>query len=468
MCAEPLPRLYAHCPARPVPCSLPAIGPDTRTNPYIAVIVVIPAPLRTEDARKLEALQRLRQRWDQAFPRWVPHLTLIPPFAVPPPEKLGGSSQSIGAETLDEVEPQPSRQGERQESDLPVQPRAETFSEDAHFRSREAEPSGLVVTAHQVSSALSNVSDILTRVCSIVPELELRLNQVGTFKLREYTNVHLRPRSEPNGDPAPLTTLHTQLVDALPEYILQPEGRRKALHHGLPARTQNNLHQAFSTNSSGADIRMNRSARRRLARDELGGCTSSPQFGNQPAERTDGDSTSAGLEPKGEAQPRETASVQLELADFSEPAIVKEEKTTTCPLSAEHNPIATTEDTQFPPHVLSALGSSMTDQQDSQNTARTRGKGRRRKFQPHMSVGQARGYRQCRALERMIRENVLRGGTVEEGGVEQGVLCRVDKVYLLTKPQGKSGPYEVFKVVPLASPSMTEETEVSRSDTVGI
>jgi hypothetical protein len=78
--------------------------------------------------------------------------------------------------------------------------------------------------------------------------------------------------------------------------------------------------------------------------------------------------------------------------------------------------------------------------------------GGRQKFKPHASVGQARGPRECDRLMTTAKA-ILRGQsghTSTDGGDGQtGIDCRIDKVYLLTKPTGKGGPYELFSVADL-------------------
>ncbi|GAK67992.1 uncharacterized protein PAN0_030d6222 [Moesziomyces antarcticus] len=110
----------------------------------VGVIVVLLSPRTPSDRRRYDALQQLRREHDQAYARWLPHITLIPPFIL--------SSH------------QPSSTGD--------------------------------IFADLVSSnaqKLDRIKQVAAEVCARYHAHALRLDQVATFPLRAYTNVHLRP-----------------------------------------------------------------------------------------------------------------------------------------------------------------------------------------------------------------------------------------------------------------------------------
>lgn len=102
----------------------------------VGVLVVLLSPTTEQDRRGYDELQKLRRRHDQAFGRWLPHITLVPPF-------------TLAASTND------------------GRPLAE--------------------------EKLSTIATAAEQVCLRHASHTLLLDQVSTFPLRSYTNVHLRP-----------------------------------------------------------------------------------------------------------------------------------------------------------------------------------------------------------------------------------------------------------------------------------
>ncbi|KAJ9118624.1 hypothetical protein QFC22_003844 [Naganishia vaughanmartiniae] len=460
-----LPRLYASHPSRPPACSLSTLDPDTPTGPYIVVIVVIPSPTNVEDERKLDALQQLRQRWDQAYPRWVPHVTLIPPFVVPQQDEPQGAGTSVQMNTFQPPEEKRAEEKEQQGVTVfaPQPSTTEASSQDAAPPLPEfAQYSPRVITtAQDVSSALNGLSETLTRVCAETPVFKFHLNDVGTFKLREYTNVHLRPRlGTTSGEESLLTTLHTRLVIDLPAYVTAPEGRRKP--HHPPTRAQSNSRhpqQLFSADNS-PDTRIKRSERRRRATEEAGIVSLPVQVGKKNTERSEFDPSRAGADLQLREERHVTIPFPIERRGIPEASMARDQGDPTL----QQESIATTSNDRQPERRASSSGRAGASQSDQQKPRANRAG--KRKFQPHVSVGQARGYSQLQTLEKLARELLRPEAEAEaeaeggEGGVD-GIECLVDKVYLLAKPQGKTGPYELFKVVHLARPQ-TSESEAKR------
>lgn len=115
----------------------------------------------------------MRDKWDAAADRWVPHVTLIPPFRVP---------LSLTATTRDSAQ--------QAETQMP--------SSSATW--------DLVEVSRRIESVLSHCQ-----------KYRLALDDVDVFKLHRYWNVHLRP-STSSGDNASRTSflnMQTRLADAL-------------------------------------------------------------------------------------------------------------------------------------------------------------------------------------------------------------------------------------------------------------
>lgn len=119
------------------------------SNDLVGVIVVLLQPYGDQDQRRYEELQKLRQRHDQAFVRWLPHITLIPPFTLTAPPQVDDLNES----SSDELD--------------------------------------AVVQRHE--PRLSEIAQAALEVCKGHAAHSLLLDQVSTFPLRKYTNVHLRP-----------------------------------------------------------------------------------------------------------------------------------------------------------------------------------------------------------------------------------------------------------------------------------
>lgn len=182
-----------------------------RPTSYVAVVAfLLPRPVEIAStspalASKLERLDAIRKKWDAAEPRWVPHLTLIPPFIVPfEVNRHGGSSQA---------------------------------DKDANGVSGSAaDATGTTVLARTLPgpshaaayAALHQLTERIQQAVAAVPRHRLVLDDVGIFKLSKYSNVHLRPRprqrvSEEDGLSAPgaeqgwFIEMQKLIQDALPE-----------------------------------------------------------------------------------------------------------------------------------------------------------------------------------------------------------------------------------------------------------
>ncbi|CAO1630795.1 unnamed protein product [Parajaminaea phylloscopi] len=117
-------------------------------EPHIAVVAfLLPPPPRGGPEHDLwTKLSETRQKWDSAVDRWVPHITLIPPFEIPwQAADQRGSSAGESAESV------------------------------------------------AVQDGIKEVCDRIRGALQGCAKHRLALDDVGVFKLHRYWNVHLRP-----------------------------------------------------------------------------------------------------------------------------------------------------------------------------------------------------------------------------------------------------------------------------------
>ena len=141
---------------------------------YTALVVLLLRPAGAADAQRMQQMQRIRHTYDAAYTRWLPHITLVPPFAVPPPDADAGE---------------------------------------------DAEPAAPGGAPPWLARALDALSDDTARACAQHARHRLALTEIGVFRLRRYENVHLRPSAS----------------SAPPLLALQRDIQRAAAPH-LPAR----------------------------------------------------------------------------------------------------------------------------------------------------------------------------------------------------------------------------------------
>ncbi len=128
-------------------------SPKQKAPPDLAcVLAILVSPSTEADKHCYEELQTLRRQHDYAFERWLPHITLVPPFTLSTPSHTETSLSRA--------------------------------SDDGH------ELRQLIKTHDQ---KLSNIIQAASEVCTLTQRHTLLLDQVATFPLRKYTNVHLRP-----------------------------------------------------------------------------------------------------------------------------------------------------------------------------------------------------------------------------------------------------------------------------------
>lgn len=151
------------------------------TPTYTALVVVLLKPRGALAEQRFRKLQRIRHTYDAAYTRWLPHMTLVPPFIMQPPRDTLGDA------------PQP----------------------------------------HQVppwlAQALDALSADLRGACSKHTPHTVTLCETHLFPLRKYRNVHLRPD---RASGAPLLALQRDVADAAaPHMPTVPRRRERFVPH---------------------------------------------------------------------------------------------------------------------------------------------------------------------------------------------------------------------------------------------
>lgn len=269
------------------------------------------------------------------------------------------------------------------------------------------------------------------------------LDDVGTFKLREYTNVHFRPRH------------HTK-------------ERRRATESELEIiQLQNALADAFAEEGHLGKRQRNRTAARQ--RERAASANDIPELTSQVSIASISAQDVAGVNgPRKYSRPHyrfgavdEARCVTLPTVDV-EQETSRNEKAVTVTSASVSMQEQTFDEARH--GVLSgAQASSGTEEKrgirrdpshatsrEPRVTNQRDAKSHDRHFNPHASVGQARGPQECGKLIALAKE-VLKGeGDASKGqDAHQGIDCLIDKVYFLTKPVGNGGPYELYSVAHL-------------------
>lgn len=162
----------------------PPRQPKHKHTSYVAVVAfLLPRPadegVTPAVSHRVGKLDEIRQKWDAAATRWVPHITLIPPFVVPfeqEEEEEDGRQQLVPS--TDSTTTTTTTAGNAATTSPPG-PR------------HEAAYAALRQLTERIQAALA---------AAAVPRHRLVLDDVGVFKLSRYWNVHLRPRGLHDGD----------------------------------------------------------------------------------------------------------------------------------------------------------------------------------------------------------------------------------------------------------------------------
>lgn len=446
-----IPEIYQSHPSRPLPSSLSnTTDPTHQVPPHIGVVVAFLSPHSAADVEKIRHLQDVRERWDQAYARWLPHITLIPPFTIP------AVSEVVHESAVPESATSAIGKDEANESqDMPRAPQTQSMIlNDQHpvrqFRKSltQQEPNSI----SQLKQFLEKISTTLSRICSNFSPHTLKLDDVGTFKLRDYTNVHLRPSSEHKhvgaGGDLQIVLLQKALAEAFaregfiggkksagpaPAPVENRAARRQrervvSASDTLVPTSYSSINGFPAQDSEARPARMFSRPHYRFGGVDEARCVTLPTVELEPPSgRDDG----IAVENSG------GASMRGEVTDEARHVV---------PTPGIQKASGTNEN-RASPNVPSHATS-----EPPRNTQRPTKSNERQKFKPHASVGQARGPRECGKLI-AIAKAVLKGNagqsSTDDQGVPEGIECWIDKVYLLTKPVGKGGPYELYSVAHL-------------------
>lgn len=138
---------------------------------YTALVVVLLRPHGATAARRFDELQRIRHAHDAAYQRWLPHMTLIPPFQMQTREPEGAEGQL---------------------------------------------PDG-------IRARLDAMTAAIRPACQEHVSMVLQLNEVHLFPLRRYRNLHLRP---PEASIEPLAALQKDVSQAMQPHIPSEKERQ--------------------------------------------------------------------------------------------------------------------------------------------------------------------------------------------------------------------------------------------------
>lgn len=128
----------------------------------------------------VDQIQEIRRRYDRAYSRWPPHLTLVPPF---------------------------------------IAPFVTTSLADSHLGDAAEQQIRLHETLEQVCTTIE-------AVCRKIDQHTLTLDEVGHFPLKRYKTLHLRPSATANDDA--FLRLQSELETALPQAVSNARSQGKS------------------------------------------------------------------------------------------------------------------------------------------------------------------------------------------------------------------------------------------------
>lgn len=159
------------------------------TEEYACVIAFLVRGETSKQKEKIEKIQSIRRMYDQAYIRWEPHLTLIPPFIIP----------------------------------FSASPLCDDEQPNINIVARKAEDQ---TTRNILNETLDEICNTIQSICKSLDQHDLILDQVGHFTLKRYDTIHLRP-SHLRKDDAFLQ-LQSQLELALPQAMQNLRNKGKA------------------------------------------------------------------------------------------------------------------------------------------------------------------------------------------------------------------------------------------------
>lgn len=167
------------------------------TETYVCVVAWLVRPMRVEEDHGtsivcLEKVQEIRRHFDDAYRRWEPHVTIIPPFLIPFWDTKASTNK---------------------------------VERDQENHSNE-DLSSTRLTSEQIRDpfrTLNALSDRMEAVCGEIRDLHTKaspvrisFDSVNYFGLRKYKTFHLRPNEE-GKETQVLQTLQSKLANAMPE-----------------------------------------------------------------------------------------------------------------------------------------------------------------------------------------------------------------------------------------------------------
>jgi 2'-5' RNA ligase len=192
-----------------------AFNEDAHQDDFIGLFVALIDGDATCDPDKLRNVQRIREQHDAAYSRWVPHITLIPPFSI---------SRKRRSQHQGEEEEEEHRAGQPPEE-------AEQGDEGEQQQQEEERPG--------IRDLLDQLSDVLRDVAGRHERMELALDEIGRFPLRQYTNIHLRPSRGASASASfhELLAMQTDLHESMPwRHLSERGGPRRSKPKSKPKR----------------------------------------------------------------------------------------------------------------------------------------------------------------------------------------------------------------------------------------
>jgi 2'-5' RNA ligase len=153
----------------------------------VCVVALLIQEQHVSEKEAIKKIQEVRRKYDQAYARWEPHLTLIPPFLIPfdstSPNELATATTST-----------------------------HTSSSSSATPMGEGSPEN-----NELSEVLQELSAKIQAVCDSQQRHSLCLDETNHFALRRYHSIHLRPSA--STDSSAFLQLQQELEAALPETI---------------------------------------------------------------------------------------------------------------------------------------------------------------------------------------------------------------------------------------------------------
>ncbi|WFD33081.1 hypothetical protein MSPP1_004138 [Malassezia sp. CBS 17886] len=169
---------------------------------YTALVVILLQPHGALASQRIQHLQRIRHTHDAAYARWLPHMTLIPPFVVERERGAPGSAESKGAGS-------PPR------------------SHSAH----RSDASGRYAPPAWLTETLDGITTAVRAACTTSEPAVVHLTDIGAFRLRNYENIHLRPSRT---SARPLLSLQRAIHAAVSPLLPRAPTRRRQRDRFVP------------------------------------------------------------------------------------------------------------------------------------------------------------------------------------------------------------------------------------------